>query len=365
MTVTDVSAPATLLDRPHHDGSDAYVLERPDELGGTATVRLRVPRATRADDVVLRFVIDGEARSIAAVVDEETEHEVWYRAEFPLDNPATRYRWLLSGGNSGYAWLNGLDLHPHEVADADDFVLTTDPGGPAWHLDSIAYQIFPDRFATSGLDVEAPTWAVRRAWDDLPARGDEPTSVELFGGDLSGIESHLDHVEGLGADLLYLTPFFPAGSTHRYDATSFDHVDPLLGGDEALASLLRAVHARGLRLVGDLTLNHSGSGHEWFELERDFYFFDESLPHGYASWFGVRSLPKLNWGSEVLRERMQTVARRWLDAGLDGWRIDVANMTGRYRGADLLREAAAAMRDVSGPDHLLLAEHGHDFRSDL
>ena len=165
--------------------------------------------------------------------------------------------------------------------------------------------------------------------------------------------------------MLYLTPFFPAGSTHRYDASSFEHVDPLLGGDEALRSLVRAAHARGMRIVGDLTLNHSGAGHEWFASERDFYYFDEKLPGGYASWLGVGSLPKLNWGSALLRERMQEVAKRWLDLGLDGWRIDVANMTGRHRDSDLAQEAAQAIRSVLGPEHLLIAEHGHDFRDDL
>ena len=100
-----------------------------------------------------------------------------------------------------------------------------------------------------------------------PAAG-ATTPFELYGGDLGGVEARLDHIEDLGADLLYLTPFFPAGSTHRYDATSFDHVDPLLGGDEALASLVRAAHARGMRVIGDLTLNHSGVGHDWFTAQR-------------------------------------------------------------------------------------------------
>ena len=358
-------APATLLTRPHHDGSDAYAPERPAELGEKATLRLRVPRGLEPADVVLRYVENAEPRTVLAELDEETEGEVWYRASFPVENPSTRYRWLLSGGSAGYRWVNGLGVVGHDVADADDFVVTTDAGGPDWHLRSVAYEIFPDRFASAGLEVEAPGWAVRRAWDEPPTGRGPATPFELYGGDLRGIEAHLDHVERLGADLLYLTPFFPAGSTHRYDAHSFDRVDPLLGGDEALRSLLAAAHARGLRVVGDLTLNHTGLGHEWFGRESDFYFRDESLPHGYASWYGVESLPKLNWGSAALRERMREAARRWLDEGLDGWRIDVANMTGRYREADLARDAAKVVRSALGPEHVLVAEHGHDFRDDL
>ena len=73
----------------------------------------------------------------------------------------------------------------------------------------------------------------------------------------------------LGITTLYLTPVFPGRSNHRYDASTFDHVDPLLGGDAALASLTAAAHARGLRVVGDLTTNHTGAGHEWFAASAD------------------------------------------------------------------------------------------------
>jgi alpha-glucosidase len=361
-----------LLDQPHHDGSDQYVLERADELGGEAAVRLRLPRATSADRVLLRYEHDGEPRSVEATIDEETETDVWWRAEFPLANPVTRYRWLLSGGSAGYAWVNALGRTAHEVADADDFVLTVGAWGPEWHLDSVVYEIFPDRFASSGLDVPAPEWAVRRDWGDLPTGRGRPTPYELFGGDLRGIEQHLDHVDSLGANLLYLTPFFPATSTHRYDSTTFAHVDPLLGGDDALRSLAGAAHARGMRLLGDITLNHTGYRHEWFEraladanaVERGFYYFDDSIPGGYESWLGFLTLPKLNWQSGELHERFATVLQRYLDLGLDGWRVDVANMIGRYRDVDLNREVSRwARNEVGGA--LLVAEHGFDFRPDL
>jgi alpha-glucosidase len=121
-----------------------------------------------------------------------------------------------------------------------------------------------------------------------------------------------------------------------------------------------------------LTLNHCGVGHDWFvraledaaSPERSFFWFDPSERHGYASWLGVKSLPTLDWRSPELRERMAGVLRRWLDAGLDGWRIDVANMVGRHRDLDLNHDVARWTRRVTA-DALLVAEHGHDFRPDL
>ena len=182
-------------------------------------------------------------------------------------------------------------------------------------------------------------------------------------------------------NVLYLTPFFPAGSTHRYDASTFDAVDPLLGGDAALAALTEAAGARGIRVLGDLTTNHVGSGHEWFSAalagaatEREFFFFDPELPAGYECWHGVDSLPKLNYASSELRERMYagegSAVRRWLEAPFElaGWRIDVANMTGRRGHVDLLPEVAAGTRAAATsarPDALVVAEHAHDSRADL
>lgn len=370
---TEETVRASALAEPHHDGSELYVLERPADLGDRAVLCLRAPQGA-AERVLLRYVQDGEPFTAEAVVDRQAASETWWRAELPVRNPVVRYRWLLAGGDTGYAWLNGRGLSSHEVAGGDDFSLALGAGAPDWHYGSVVYEIFPDRFATTGAAAgrPRPDWAVPRVWDALPEGRSRDTARELYGGDLAGIEAHLGHIERLGANVLYLTPFFPAGSSHRYDASSFNRVDPLLGGDAALASLTAAARARGLRVVGDLTLNHCGVTHEWFTRaledtsapERSFFTFDEDLPHGYAAWLGEKSLPKLDWRSHELRERMSAVMRKWIDAGLEGWRIDVANMVGRYGRIDLNHEVAAWAREVAAGT-LLLGEHGHDFRPDL
>ncbi|HEY5660112.1 MAG TPA: glycoside hydrolase family 13 protein [Gaiellaceae bacterium] len=341
----------TLLDEPHHDGSELYVE------GDT----LRVHAPVDVESVVLRYVEDGEARGVEASRDGAD----WWSARLPLTNPIMNYRWLLTGGDIGYAWLNGLGLVEHDVPDADDFVFSSD-AGPDWHLRSVVYEIFPDRFATTGAGGSPPEWAVARAWHQLPEGRSPATPFEWFGGDLPGVEAHLDHIERLGANVIYLTPVFPAGSTHRYDATTFEHVDPLLGGDEALASLTRAAHARGMRVISDLTTNHTGDRHEWFTGgERDLYLFDEG--GDYEAWWGIKSLPKLNWRSPELRRRLQHVARKWLQPPyeLDGWRVDVANMSGRTGATDLNRDVAPTLRRVLGDDSLLVAENFHDYRPDF
>ena len=239
-------------------------------------------------------------------------------------------------------------------------MLTLDAGGPDWHLGSVVYEIFPDRFATTGAGADAPLpeWAVRREWDARPEGRSPNTPRELFGGDLPGIEQRLDYIEQLGVNALYLTPVFPAGSTHRYDATSFDRVDPLLGGDAALASLVAAAHMRGIRVIGDLTLNHCGAGHDWFikgredvnSPERDFFYFDGSFPHGYVvvvrREVAAEARPPQPRAAAPLPRRPESITGRWLRPpdGFDGWRIDVANMAGRHHDLDLTVELARAMR---------------------
>jgi alpha-glucosidase len=367
---------------PHHDGSELYVLDAAAELGDVTTVRLRVPRASAVDAVAVRYVADGEPHVAGAQVDEEREDETWWRASFPVANPVTPYRWLLSGGAVGYGWVTGEGLLGHDVPDSDDFVCAVGDEGPDWHVDGVVYQVFLDRFARSGERREPPDWAIPRDWDDTPTGGGRDTPQEWFGGDLPGVEAHLDHLERLGVSILYTTPFFPARSNHRYNATSFGEVDPLLGGDDALVSLVGAAHARGIRVIGDLTINHTGDDHPWFASARDdadaperpFFWFDEQLEHGYEAWAGVRTLPKLDHRAEELRLRMlggaDAVVQRWLRPpyDLDGWRLDVANMAGRRGDVDVSRELAQAVREAAldaRPDAVLVGEHAHDARPDL
>jgi alpha-glucosidase len=309
---------------------------------------------------------------VKASADARVRGEVWWRAELPLRNPVVSYRWLLTGGRLGYRWLNGVGLHPHEVPPTDDFRLNAEPGGPEWHLSSVVYEIFIDRFARGAPPRAEPAWALSRDWDSPPDAHSSIPNRELFYGDLPGIEQRLDYIESLGVNVIWLTPFFPAESNHRYDPASFVSVDPLLGGDEALVSLARAAHGRGLRLVGDLSLDHSGNRHEWFMraqadpsvVDRSIFLFDRSETHGYVSWLGYKEMPRFDWRSEELRTRMAAIVRHWLEAGLDGWRIGAAPMVGRYGPVDLNAEIARLVRAAAG-DALVVAEYWHDFRPDL
>jgi alpha-glucosidase len=352
--------------RAHHDGSELYVSSQTPALGETVSLFVRVPAGIRASRIHLRWLSDGEPVFTSAVVDRtDRAGDVWWRAEMPVRNPVTPYRFLVRT-SQGVRWLTGAGLTHYDVPDATDFRLIAHPGPPAWARDAVVYQIFPDRFARSGAPMEAPDWATPASWSTPAARGPNATKV-LYGGDLDGITQRLDHIAALGANTLYLTPFFPGRSNHRYDAASFDHVDPLLGGDAALTRLTRAAHDRGWRLLGDLTTNHTGATHPWFGSERGFYYFKAA--GGYECWMGHPSLPKLNWGSAELRHRFRQVTQRWLvDPGLDGWRIDVANMTGRRGPDDWTHEVATLLRTAvheARPGGLLIAEHAHDATTDL
>ena len=366
----------------HHDGSALYV-ERTDwRLAGSARVRVRVPHEDDIEAVALRYTHDGEQTCKPLERERRNSVESWWAGDIPLTNPLVSYRFLLSRGGNADAWLNATGVHGHDTPDADDFVLRSDATYPEWPVRSVVYQVFPDRFATSGVVTNTPEWARRRSWGDLPQGPD--WSSELFGGDLYGAAEHLDHIARLGADVVYLTPIFTARSAHRYDAATFDEVDPLLGGADALRTLNEQARGWGMRVMGDLTLNHCGIAHTWYQnalavadAEERGYFYFERGPDGTeraATWLGVNSLLKLNYSSSRLRHEMyggsESVARKWLrgDVGMDGWRIDVANMAARHSGHDVSHEVSMEFVDsctAEKHDAYVVGEHFQDGRNDL
>jgi alpha-glucosidase len=327
---------------------------------------------------------DREPAFSDAVVVHETPTEVWWEAAIQVENPVHGYRFLMEADDGATWWLTSAGLSHTETRDIDDFRLVSYDPPPAWGAEAGMYQVFPDRFARSAEADHrpAPAWAMPAAWGDPVIHVGPGTGEQFYGGDLQGVIDHLDHLVDLGVNLLYLTPVFPAESNHRYNATSFDQVDPLLGGDAALAELVAAAHARGIRVIGDLTTNHSGDSHEWFQAayrnpgspESAFYFWLDADQTEYVSWMGFTSLPKFNWRADELQRRfidgVDSVVAKWLQPpySLDGWRVDVANMTGRWRDEDLneqvRRTIRQTMREVN-PDTLLIGESTNDAASDF
>ena len=377
----------SLLHQPHHDGSPLHVSDEAPALGDTVTVRVRTSAADPVDAIWLRTTCDAEP--VFHPTTSSTEGDVvWWSGELPVHNPVTHYRFLLvralPDGQSEQEWLTGAGLVGHDVPDATDFRLAAYPSAPDWGRDGVVYQVFPDRFARSAAADERPVpdWALPADWDDeVVFEGTDPrTPVQLYGGDLDGLTEHLDHVAEVGADIVYTTPVFPGESNHRYNATTFTEVDPLLGGDEAYARLSAAVHARGWRILGDLTTNHTGDTHEWFrsaladpdDPHRSYYYFEDD--GSYACWMGHGTLPKINHANLDARHAMvdgpSSVVGRWLQPpfDVDGWRIDVANMTGRLGAIDVAHEVARTVRATASAlrdDPWVIGEHNHDATGDV
>ncbi len=206
---------------------------------------------------------------------------------------------------------------------------------PDWVKHAIFYQIFPDRFSRSSC-IKHPPSLHFKPW------GTPPEEQGFQGGDLYGIIEKLDYLQDLGISALYLNPIFSSASNHRYHTYDYFQVDPLLGGNEALRALLDTAHKRGIRVVLDGVFNHASRGFwafhhiletglnspylDWFEV-KDWplhpYNSNASFPHNYRSWFNLPELPEFNTNNPAVREFIFTVARYWLEFGIDGWRLDV------------------------------------------
>lgn len=366
------------LSIPHHDGSELYVSNIAPTIGEKVNLKVRIPNDYMFQEAYVRTYEDGEPRTYLLKKIQTLKVESWYQVSITIHNTHTIYRFVFIGDGK-YEWLNASGLSDHDVHSNNDFQIVAIPANPKWIHSSVFYQIFPDRFARSGKISITPDWAYPRDWNELPRGRSKYTGRELYGGDLPGVQDHLDHVVDVGANGIYFTPMFPSRSNHRYDATSFDHIDPILGGDKAFKSLISSAKSKKIRILGDLTSNHCGVGHDWLakakknpkSKEHSFFYWDKKIKWGYVGWFGLESLPKLNYASSALRQVMygakNSIVRKWISPkyGMAGWRIDVGNMTG-VQGADdfhteVMHGIRNAMQEVN-PDTWLVAENG-DFKA--
>ncbi|MCI8593899.1 MAG: glycoside hydrolase family 13 protein [Oscillospiraceae bacterium] len=232
--------------------------------------------------------------------------------------------------------------------------LTVYDGGavsPSWFGEGVTYQIFPDRFFRTA--VPDPTGmvggrTVHQSWDDAPDwRPDERGEVrnrDFFGGSLRGVMEKLPYLEALGVETLYLCPIFEGAENHRYGTGDYEKVDPMLGTNEDFSALCAAAHRRGMRVLLDGVFNHTGYVSRYFNGDgsypdlgaaqsKDSPYFDwfrfTHWPDKYESWWGVYSLPAVDESCPSYRHYIfggeNSIVRRWLRAGADGWRLDVAD----------------------------------------
>ncbi|CCG05541.1 glycoside hydrolase family 13 protein [Blastococcus saxobsidens] len=218
-------------------------------------------------------------------------------------------------------------------------------GQVAWWTRAVVYQVYPRSFMDSDGDGV---------------------------GDLGGLLLRLDHLADLGVDVVWLSPVYPSPQADNgYDISDYQDIDPLFGSLEQLDELISAMHARGMKLVMDLVVNHTSDQHPWFlearsstdSAKRDWYWWrppragmaagepgaeptnwqsffsgpvwelDEPSGEYYLHLFDRRQ-PDLNWENPDVRQAVYAMMRWWLDRGVDGFRMDVINMISKDVGPD-------------------------------
>ena len=242
---------------------------------------------------------------------------------------------------------------------------TMDNRAKDWRMGAVVYQVFVDRFAPSA-DMEAKRryyTAPRKlmTWDQtpMPGRNDQKSGMwshemEFWGGDLKSVQSKLGYVRDLGADVLYLTPIHHAFSNHKYDAIDYNEIDPGFGTHADLKSLITDVHKQKMRIMLDGVFNHVGRRSTIFQDAlanpaspyRDWFSIGAEFRSGYKGWIGIANLPALHLENKGLRDYLwnkpDSVVKRYLNEGIDGWRLDVAYELGQPFLTELTQNAHAA-----------------------
>ena len=386
------------LESVYSDGTVYFVSKPEPKLFDTVTVWIRMYEDAPMRHVFLRTVPNGAEKLIEAEK-RKTEHGLaYYAAELEITESRMQYHFYIVCDDIVY-FYNQKGITTYLPDHTYDFVLLADYVQPAWVKEAVFYQIFPERFCNGNPDndVKDGEYSIdghpsihMKNWEDKALTYKEGFCLDFYGGDLQGIQEKIPYLKELGVTAVYLNPIFTAPSVHKYDCIDYFHVDPHFGGDETLAELSRALHENGMKLILDISINHTGSAHKWFNkdglffdksvgaynnpdsLERKYYFFEDD--NTYHGWWDKPELPTLNYTADFLRDviyRAETsVLKKWLKPpySIDGWRFDVADVFARHNEVQLAHELWPEIRTSireENPQAYILAEDWGDCASYL
>ena len=205
-----------------------------------------------------------------------------------------------------------------------------------WYKDRVFYQVWPRSFKDGNGDGM---------------------------GDLWGVLEKLDYIKSLGCDGIWFSPLYPSpGADCGYDIADYMDIAPEFGGMQAFKAVLDGAHARDMKVIMDLVVNHTSDEHEWFQKSRqridpytDYYIWRPGKPNGKLpnnwdsnfdgkawAWDDVRGeyylhlfcvkQPDLNMDNPLVREEVKKILRFWLDMGVDGFREDVITYISKKEG---------------------------------
>ncbi len=338
----------------------------------------RAPRVFGVRDVVLRFRRDGEGdRDFAFTPDGYGS----FVLKLPLENFGEGLYWY------SVLFLRGEDTLFSDSIDNVNFNLTKNEGArfrllvhddeyntPDWFKGGVMYQIFPDRFFSSGKGERREDGEYEEDWyAPISQYGTHPgADVKnnlFYGGDLYGVCEKLSYLESLGVTVIYLNPVFKAYSNHKYDTGDYKSVDEGFGGDRALQTLIEEAEKRGIRVILDGVFNHTGDDSVYFDRYgkyseegayknprskyRKWYHFGV-CEEDYLTWWGVRILPKLNHREESCRRFFtgaEGIGAMYAERGIGGWRLDVADELSD----SFLDEFRTAVKNAN-PDAIIIGE---------
>lgn len=277
---------------------------------------------------------------------------------------------------------NGAGGFSGTAAARKDWQLTVTEKGfatPDWLKGGIIYQIFPDRFYNSGTKKDnIPDDRIMRSdWGGEPEWRPNPEGKVLnndfFGGDLKGIEEKLPYLKELGVTCIYLNPIFESHSNHRYDTADYGKIDSVLGTEKDFKNLCKSAKEQGIRIILDGVFSHTGDDSVYFNkkgryaslgaynsTESPYYSWYKftSYPDKYQSWWGFETLPEVVEESPEYREFINGkggIIEKWLNAGADGFRLDVADEL-----PDVFIDELRARLKATKPHALLMGEVWED-----